>query len=167
MGIQEIAEKILDRQVRAGYLPQENADEVRKLSEETNNSIINILLEKNYISVIDLQNSLEDITGVPCFDPAYVDWTKDRIEEICQIFPPKFLKENKIFFREKKNNYVTIGMLDPDDEKLIDLIQCYTGCKVTPNISFETGLKATYDQYLNETYLSQDILDHGPNQPRQ
>jgi len=98
----EIAEKILDRQIRAGYLPKENADEVRELSAQTNNSIINILLEKNYISVIDLQNSLEDITGVACFDPAYVDWTKDRIVEICEMFPPKFLIENKIFFREKK-----------------------------------------------------------------
>lgn len=138
-------------------LSEQDIQMVMEKQAEKKCSIGKVLLKTGLVQHLDLLNTLEEVSGYMSFDPSYMSWPDEAIREKVFIVPPEFQIEKKLFLRTVKDNIYSVGMLDPFDTEAIDLIQCYTGCKIEPYVCHEINLEEAFKKYYAPEYLSTTI----------
>ncbi|MGA1875027.1 MAG: type II secretion system ATPase GspE [bacterium] len=149
------------------------------------NKMYELLLDRKLINQEDLDKALEEqkSSGKP-LEKALVDLGLISEENVCLIlseylhvpflpasqypeaplldidFPPKFLKQNKVFPLEIRDNTLLVAMADPLDFPTIDEIALFTNRKVKVYISKESDILAAIEkQYGGSSTMEQIIGD--------
>ncbi|PKK91969.1 MAG: type IV-A pilus assembly ATPase PilB [Candidatus Wallbacteria bacterium HGW-Wallbacteria-1] len=157
MNFREMEDKILHKVTIRQNLSPQDIEAVKRKRDEKNCSLGKVLLKMGFVKHLDLLNLLEEVSGYLSFDPSYMAWPKDAVTEKVTIVKPSLQIEKKIFMRNVKDNVYTVGMLDPFDRETIDMIQCYTGCKVEPFVCHEINLEDAWAKFYNKDYLLDEI----------
>jgi type IV pilus assembly protein PilB len=157
MNFAEMEKKVLEKIKIRQNLSDQDIETVINKQKEKNCSLGKVLLKTGIVQHLDLLNTLEEVSGYMSFDPSYMAWPDESIKEKIFIIPPEFQIEKKFFLRTVKDNIYSVGMLDPFDKETLDLIQCYTGCKVEPYVCHEVNLEEAFKKYYDPDYLSQKI----------
>lgn len=157
MNFKEMEEKVLQKIATRQNLSQADVDMAREKQKERGCTLGKVLLKLGLVQHLDLLNTLEEVSGFLSFDPSYMAWPKDAVREKVTLVPPGFQKEKKIFLRSVKDNVYSVGMLNPFDSETVDILQCYTGCKVEPYICHEQSLDDAYEKFYDENYLRDTI----------
>lgn len=135
----QLKEFLIDSNLLDKNLIEENF----KLSEESNQKLGDLLLEKKLISEIELRKLYSYILGIP-----YVNLEKETItSDILQIIPEPIAKKYGIVAFEKDGSNLKVAMRNPEDIQTIDFIRKKTGLKIIPCLTGEESIKSILKQY--------------------
>lgn len=124
---------VRDEDLEAAFEEAQNGD--KRLGE--------ILVEKKFISEVQLRKLYAYILGVP-----FVDLTKEMIPaDILQIVPEPIAKKYNIIAFAKEGQNLKIAMLNPEDIQTIDFIRKKTGLKIITCLTSEESISVVLKQY--------------------
>lgn len=144
---------LLDRKL----INQEDLDKAIEEQKNSCDSLEKVLVDLGLLSEENACKVLSDYLNLP-FLPAseYPETPLLGID-----FPPKFLKQNKFFPLEIKDNTLSIAMVNPLDFSTIDEIVLFTNRKVKVYISKITDVLAAIDKYYGGGSSTMDQIIGG------
>lgn len=127
----------------SGLVEMKKLDEAEKKSLESGKRFTEILVEENLISKDQLSKLQAYILGIP-----YVDLSKEKIpEDVLKIIPEPVARAHNIISFRKKEGYLEVAMLDPEDLETIDFIKKKADLEILPRLTSEDSIKVALAQY--------------------
>jgi type IV pilus assembly protein PilB len=127
----------------AGMVEENELEAAFKEAQNGDKRLGEILIEKKFISEIQLRKLYAYILGVP-----FVDLTKEMIPaDILQIVPEPIAKKYSIVAFAKEGQNLKIAMLNPEDIQTIDFIRKKTGLKIITCLTSEESIAVVLKQY--------------------
>jgi len=138
------SEKLKKFILNAGLVSQKDFDDALKLSEETNKNIGEVLVSKKLIDQEKLTKFEAYVFGVP-----FVNIEKETIlPEVLNIIPEQIARVHNIIAFRKKDNYLEVAMLDPEDLRIIEFTKKINPLlKILPRLTTPAGIKNALLQY--------------------
>jgi len=127
----------------AGMVKEDDLEAAFEEAQNGDKRLGELLVEKKFISEVQLRKLYAYILGVP-----FVDLTKELIpSDILQIVPEPIAKKYSIIAFAKDGQNLKIAMLNPEDIQTIDFIRKKTGLKIITCLTSEESISVILKQY--------------------
>ena len=139
-------EKFKDILVPPGFITKEQFNSALKESKDKNQSLEEVLIEKEIITDEQLGKLIATELGYK-----FVKLKEAVIlEEVIKIVPELVAKNQKVIVFDKTKEGLKVAMADPDNFEMIDWLERKTGEKIIPYYATERGLKIALVYYQKE-----------------
>jgi len=152
----DIDQKILSYLITHNIITQEIADSVRILAINSARPVSEILLSKRLVSEEDVFKAKAEIYRV-----AYVNLeTKGVSPDILNLIPESVARKYTLFPFEidRKNNILSVAMVNPLDLPVLEFLEQKSGKKITPFLATNSDIIKKIDEEYTKG-LSQDVSD--------
>jgi type IV pilus assembly protein PilB len=121
----------------------EQLEKIEKKSQETGQSIEDLLVSENLVKKEDLIKLKAYILGIP-----FVSLEKEKIDpDVLRLIPEPIARTHNIVAFRREGQVLEVAMLDPDDLLTIDFIRKSGNFKILPRLTDEASLKYVLAQY--------------------
>ncbi len=123
--------------IRQGLVNSQQINEAVKVQCQTKGRIGSILVELGHVDSKRLLDCLGNQYGIRT-----ADLSKSRIDySTLKIIPPNKLKEHKILPLEFNGSNLALGMVNPNDIKVINDLEFLLGCSVQPVLVLDSQME--------------------------
>ncbi|MDP6704281.1 MAG: ATPase, T2SS/T4P/T4SS family, partial [archaeon] len=140
--------KVEDKQLQtflldADLISKKEVKEALDQAKKEKKSLVDVILQKGYVSEEELIKAEAYILGVP-----FVELSGQKIDsEVLKIIPePIARSHNIVAFRQDGKN-LEVAMLDPEDLVTIDFIKKKAKLKILPRLTTSDSIKQVLRQY--------------------
>jgi len=136
---QQLKDFLLD----AKLVTLEQFEQIEKKSQETGQTIEDLLVSENLVKKEDLIKLKAYILGIP-----FVSLEKEKIDpDVLKLIPEPVARTHNIVAFRREGQVLEVAMLDPDDLLTIDFIRKSGNFKIMPRLTDEASLKYVLAQY--------------------
>ncbi len=137
-----------DSLVEASFITQEQLQNALVVQKKTGERLGKVLINLGYITENSIIEVLEFQLGVPHVDIASMDITR----EVVAAIPVALAERYQVIPVKKRDNKLTLAMVDPTNFFAIDDVRMASGCDVVPVIAAEREIMRAISQYygINE-----------------
>lgn len=132
--------------VDAHLITKEKFAQLRKIADEENKVLGEVLVSSGALSDEELRKSYAYLLGVP-----FIDLTKRTIAyDVLSLIPEPIARtHNIIAFKKGDDEKATleVAMLDTDDLRAVNFIKKQTGMRILPRLTNDASIKAALKQY--------------------
>lgn len=139
--------KIIELLLERKLIDQVDLDRAVEEQKRTGNRLEKGLLDLGLISEETLCKMLSELLSLPFLSAS--EYPESPLIDF--DFPAKFLKQNKVFPLELKNDLLKVAMVDPLDFSTIDQISLFTDRQVKVCISKESDVFAAIEKHYGGT----------------
>lgn len=140
--VKTFGERIADALVEDGLLSQKQVDELLDQQKKQGTRLIKILVEKNYVSEIDLVVSMGRVLNTPPINLARISIPQD----IAAVLPKEVALTHKVVPVSRLDQRLYLAMADPLNVLALDDVRRITKMEISPLIA---GEKAITDKLNN------------------
>lgn len=127
-GVDDKEELIAEVLVNTGLLTQEELDLAREEQQRFKGSLINILLDRESISMDEVGRAMEKLLSIP-----YVDLSIRTLDpKLAYILPEHVVRKHAIIPIKVSESTLTLGMIDPLNAPAVRRARMITGLTVKP-----------------------------------
>jgi len=130
--------------LEAGLIAEDKFDKAIKDSEKLKKDLGKILVSNNLISEKELFKIEAYLLGIP-----FINLLDEIIQpDVLKIIPESIARAHNIVAYRKKDNYLEVAMLDPEDLKTLDSIKKINpSLKILARLTTSEGIKSALKQY--------------------
>jgi type IV pilus assembly protein PilB len=130
--------------LEAGLIAEDKFDKAIKDSEKLKKDLGKILVSNNLISEKELLKIEAYLLGIP-----FINLLDEIIQpDVLKIIPESIARAHNIVAYRKKDNYLEVAMLDPEDLKTLDSIKKINpSLKILARLTTSEGIKSALKQY--------------------
>jgi len=145
--------------LEAGLIDENKFDKAVEESKKTKKEISEVLVSEKLISERELIKIEAYLLGIP-----FISLEDETVPpEILKIIPESIARAHNIVAFRKKENYLEVAMLDPEDLRTIEFIKKITpSLKILPRLTTSEGIKNVLSQYQETIEIEfGDIMSGG------
>jgi len=126
-----------------GLLSEKDFDNVVKEAQRTEKDVVDTLVSRNYITRDYYAEMLAQYFKVP-----RVKLIGETIpKEILNLIPEEIARTRNAIVFDKKDNTISVAMLDPINLETLEFLEKYTGYFLKPYLALEEDLQSIFAQY--------------------
>ena len=131
--------------IYAGKITELDLEAVLEIQKKSGKKVGEVLVDENYITEDDIIEVLEFQLGIP-----HVDLDKYEINrEVATLIPENIVRRYELIAINKKNNILTVAMVDPFNIFAIDDIKLYVKCEIQPVISTRDKILGIIEKFYS------------------
>lgn len=132
--------------VYSGKIDEKQLDEALKAQKDQGKKLGDVLVGEGYVTENDIIEVLEFQLGIP-----HVDLDKYEIkEEIATLLPENIARKYELIPIEKRDEFVTVAMVDPLNIFALDDVRLYLKSEIQPAISTKAQIYRAIDKFYSE-----------------
>ena len=140
--IKSFGERIADALVEDGLLSVKQVEELLELQKKEGTRLLKLILEKSYVSELDMVVSMGRVLNVPPVNLSRIGIP----QEVAGLVPREMATNHKVLPISRLDNKLFLAMADPLNVLALDDVKRITRLDVTPMIASE---KAIIDKLNN------------------
>ena len=155
-------ERVLEILTANGSVRPDQIEEARELKKTSNENILDILVNKNYVEDIDMT-----IARGLCMDPPVDVVAPYRLNippEIRDLIPLEVAKEHKVVPIWKVGNTLVVAMANPNDIDAVEAIKRHTKLDLVKLISTSAGIENTLSPVAGADSKMDEIVKKSENE---
>ena len=134
--VKTFGERIADALVEDGLLNAKQVEELLELQKKEGTRLLKLVVEKSYVSEIDLVVSMGRVLNIPPINLTRVA----ILPEIAELLPREVIQNHKVLPIARLENKLFVAMADPLNVLAIDDIRRLTKLEVSPLITSEKAI---------------------------
>ena len=134
--VKTFGERIADALVEDGLLNAKQVEELLELQKKEGTRLLKLVVEKSYVSEIDLVVSMGRVLNIPPINLPRVT----ILPEIAELLPREVIQNHKVLPIARLENKLFVAMADPLNVLAIDDIRRLTKLEVSPLITSEKSI---------------------------
>ena len=149
-----IAQSTARSMITDGLISDDDYEHALSVHHESNKPLIEVFLEYNYLSEIDIRDRISRNYSLPIADFSNYS-AKDGIDN---IFPYKFVRDNQIlpYYEDDKN--INIALADPSSLNALSQVKAYTNKGINAHVCLISDFENIFSRHFNKDD-SEDITD--------
>src|SRR5687768_8191696 len=134
--VKSFGERIADALVEDGLLTQKQVEELLEQQKKQGTRLLKLVVEKNYISEIDMVVSMGRVLNTPPVNLSRISIHQD----LAGIIPKEVARNHKVIPVSRLDNRLFLAMADPLNVLALDDVKRITKLEVSPMIASEKSI---------------------------
>jgi type IV pilus assembly protein PilB len=134
--VKTFGERIADALVEDGLLSQKQVEELLEQQKKQGTRLLKLLVEKNYISELDMVVSMGRVLNTPPVNLARISIPQD----ISSLLPREVAQNHKVLPVSRLDNRLYLAMADPLNVLALDDVKRITKLEISPMIASERSI---------------------------
>ena len=131
--------------IKDGLISLEDFDHAVSIHKESNKPLVEVFLEYNYLSEIDIRDRISRNYSLPIVELS--DYK--AIEGIEKVLPYKFIKDNQIFPYNEDENTIFVALADPSSLNSLSQVKAYTTKGISAHVCLISDFENIFKRYFN------------------
>lgn len=142
----------------SGLVPPEKLKEALEISEESKESLDQVLLKRRLITEKDIYRLYSSYINVPLIDLSEIQVPRDILQKLPERIARKY---QSVFFGEEEDGKKLLAMADPEDFQSVEFIERQSGYQTKIYLATPNDINFILDQYRGglNTEISQAIKE--------
>src|SRR6476661_7488321 len=153
--IKTFGERIADALVEDGLLSQRQVAELLDQQKKQGTRLLKLLVEKNYISEIDMVVSMGRVLGTPPINLSRISIPY----EVSSLLSKEISRNHKIVPISRLDNRLYLAMADPLNVLALDDVRRITKLDITPMIASERAIVDKLNNLETRTSSMEEIIE--------
>ena len=141
-----------------GLITNEDFNHAISISKESNKPLIEVFLEYNYLTELDIRDRISRNYSLPIID--FSDYK--AVENIEKILPYKFVKDNQILPYNEDENAISVALADPSSLNTLSQIKTFTSKNINPHVCLISDLENIFSRHFSmetpDNFVNSDEL---------
>jgi type IV pilus assembly protein PilB len=134
--VKSFGERIADALVEDGLLTQKQVEELLEQQKKQGTRLLKLVVEKNYISEVDMVVSMGRVLNTPPINLARISIP----QELAGLVPKEVARNHKVIPISRLDNRIFLAMADPLNVLALDDVKRITKLEVSPMIASEKSI---------------------------
>lgn len=134
--VKSFGERIADALVEDGLLTQKQVEELLEQQKKQGTRLLKLVVEKNYISEVDMVVSMGRVLNTPPINLARINIPQD----LATLIPKEVARNHKVVPISRLENRIFLAMADPLNVLALDDVKRITKLEISPMIASEKSI---------------------------
>src|SRR5437867_2501195 len=161
--IKSFGERIADALVEDGLLSVKQVEELLELQKKEGTRLLKLILEKSYVSELDMVVSMGRVLNVPPVNLSRIGIPP----EVADLVPREMATNHKVLPVSRLDNKLFLAMADPLNVLALDDVKRSTKLEVMPMIASEKAILDTPNNLDGGRSTMEDIIQHAQRQAKE
>ncbi len=153
--IKTFGERIADALVEDGLLSQRQVAELLEQQKKQGTRLLKLLVEKNFISEIDMVVSMGRVLNTPPINLARISISL----EVANLIPKEIARNHKVVPVSRLDNRLFLAMADPLNVLALDDVKRVTKLEISPMIASERAIIDKLNNLETRTSSMEEIIE--------
>ncbi|MGN6386842.1 MAG: GspE/PulE family protein, partial [Verrucomicrobiota bacterium] len=153
--VKTFGERIADALVEDGLLSSAQVQELMEQQKKQGTRLLKLLVEKNYISEVDMVISMGRVLNTPPINLARISIPQD----IALLIPKEVAQNHKVVPVSRLENRLYLAMADPLNVLAIDDVKRITRLEISPMIASERSIAEKLNNLDTKTGSMEEIIE--------
>src|SRR4051812_46216054 len=153
--VKTFGERIADALVEDGLLTQKQVEELLDQQKKQGTRLLKLLVEKSYISELDMVVSMGRVLNTPPVNLARISIPQD----IATLLPKEVAHNHKVVPVSRLDNRLYLAMADPLNVLALDDVKRITKLEITPLIASERAIVEKLNNLETRTSSMEEIIE--------
>jgi type IV pilus assembly protein PilB len=153
--VKTFGERIADALVEDGLLSSAQVQELMEQQKKQGTRLLKLLVEKNYISEVDMVISMGRVLNTPPINLARISIPQD----IALLIPKEVAQNHKVIPVSRLENRLYLAMADPLNVLAIDDVKRITRLEISPMIASERSIAEKLNNLDTKTGSMEEIIE--------
>jgi type IV pilus assembly protein PilB len=155
MPVKTFGERIADALVEDGLLSVAQVQELMEQQKKQGTRLLKLLVEKNYISEIDMVVSMGRVLNTPPVNLGRISIPQD----VAMLVPKEIAQNHKVVPVSRLENRLYLAMADPLNVLALDDVKRITRLEITPMIASEKSISEKLNNLDTKTGSMEEIIE--------
>ncbi len=161
--IKSFGERIADALVEDGLLSVKQVEELLELQKKEGTRLLKLILEKSYVSELDMVVSMGRVLNVPPVNLSRIGIP----QEVAGLVPREMATNHKVLPVSRLDNKLFLAMADPLNVLALDDVKRSTKLEVMPMIASEKAILDKLNNLDGGRSTMEDIIQHAQRQAKE
>src|SRR5213593_1545484 len=161
--IKSFGERIADALVEDGLLSTKQVEELLELQKKEGTRLLKLILEKSYVSELDMVVSMGRVLNVPPVNLSRIGIP----QEVADLVPREMATNHKVLPVSRLDNKLFLAMADPLNVLALDDVKRSTKLEVMPRIASEKAILDKLNNLDGGRSTMEDIIQHAQRQAKE
>jgi type IV pilus assembly protein PilB len=161
--IKSFGERIADALVEDGLLSNKQVEELLELQKKEGTRLLKLILEKSYVSELDMVVSMGRVLNVPPVNLSRIGIPQD----VADLVPREMASNHKVLPVSRLDNKLFLAMADPLNVLALDDVKRSTKLEVLPMIASEKAILDKLNNLDGGRSTMEDIIQHAQRQAKE
>jgi type IV pilus assembly protein PilB len=161
--IKSFGERIADALVEDGLLSAKQVEELLELQKKEGTRLLKLILEKSYVSELDMVVSMGRVLNVPPVNLSRIGIP----QEVADLVPREMATNHKVLPVSRLDNKLFLAMADPLNVLALDDVKRSTKLEVMPMIASEKAILDKLNNLDGGRSTMEDIIQDAQRQARE
>jgi len=161
--IKSFGERIADALVEDGLLSTKQVEELLELQKKEGTRLLKLILEKSYVSELDMVVSMGRVLNVPPVNLSRIGIPQD----VAELVPREMATNHKVLPVSRLDNKLFLAMADPLNVLALDDVKRSTKLEVMPMIASEKAILDKLNNLDGGRSTMEDIIQHAQRQAKE
>jgi len=161
--IKSFGERIADALVEDGLLSVKQVEELLELQKKEGTRLLKLILEKSYVSELDMVVSMGRVLNVPPVNLSRIGIPQD----VADLVPREMATNHKVLPVSRLDNKLFLAMADPLNVLALDDVKRSTKLEVLPMIASEKAILDKLNNLDGGRSTMEDIIQHAQRQAKE
>jgi type IV pilus assembly protein PilB len=161
--IKSFGERIADALVEDGLLSVKQVEELLELQKKEGTRLLKLILEKSYVSELDMVVSMGRVLNVPPVNLSRIG----ILPEVVDLVPREMATNHKVLPVSRLDNKLFLAMADPLNVLALDDVKRSTKLEVMPMIASEKAILDKLSNLDGGRSTMEDIIQHAQRQAKE
>jgi len=161
--IKSFGERIADALVEDGLLSVKQVEELLELQKKEGTRLLKLILEKSYVSELDMVVSMGRVLNVPPVNLSRIGIP----QEVADLVPREMATNHKVLPVSRLDNKLFLAMADPLNVLALDDVKRSTKLEVMPMIASEKAILDKLSNLDGGRSTMEDIIQHAQRQAKE
>ncbi len=161
--IKSFGERIADALVEDGLLSVKQVEELLALQKKEGTRLLKLILEKSYVSELDMVVSMGRVLNVPPVNLSRIGIPP----EVADLVPREMATNHKVLPVSRLDNKLFLAMADPLNVLALDDVKRSTKLEVLPMIASEKAILDKLNNLDGGRSTMEDIIQHAQRQAKE
>src|SRR5881296_742974 len=158
--IKSFGERIADALVEDGLLSTKQVEELLELQKKEGTRLLKLILEKSYVSELDMVVSMGRVLNVPPVNLSRIGIP----QEVAGLVPREMATNHKVLPVSRLDNKLFLAMADPLNVLALDDVKRFTRLEVMPMIASERSILDKLNNLDSGRGTMEDIIQDAQRQ---
>src|SRR6266542_187764 len=160
--IKSFGERIADALVEDGLLSTKQVEELLELQKKEGTRLLKLILEKSYVSELDMVVSMGRVLNVPPVNLSRIGIPQD----VADLVPREMATNHKVLPVSRLDNKLFLAMADPLNVLALDDVKRFTRMDVVPMIASERSILDKLNNLDSVRNTMEDIIQDAQRQAK-
>ena len=161
--IKSFGERIADALVEDGLISVKQVEELLELQKKEGTRLLKLILEKSYVSELDMVVSMGRVLNVPPVNLSRIGIPQD----VAELVPREMATNHKVLPVSRLDNKLFLAMADPLNVLALDDVKRSTKLEVMPMIASEKAILDKLNNLDGGRSTMEDIIQHAQRQAKE
>ena len=161
--IKSFGERIADALVEDGLLSTKQVEELLELQKKEGTRLLKLILEKSYVSELDMVVSMGRVLNVPPVNLSRIGIPQD----VAELVPREMATNHKVLPVSRLDNKLFLAMADQLNVLALDDVNRSTKLEVMPMIASEKAILDKLNNLDGGRSTMEDIIQHAQRQAKE